>query len=114
MNNIIAAQLFIKRLKSLLANHKERISFYPRNQKTQLFLMQEGMNTDDVFAYLEKLEPSNYFDGPKDDHNGTPGYVMMFLYPYRETRIYIKIKIWEDTDGDSGVIISFHEEGEYD
>lgn len=62
MNNIIAAQLFIKRLKSLLANHKERISFDPRNQKTQLFLMQEGMNTD----------------------------------------------------GDSGVIISFHEEGEYD
>ncbi|MBR5033451.1 MAG: type II toxin-antitoxin system MqsR family toxin [Treponema sp.] len=114
MNNIIAAQLFIKRLKALLDNHKERISFDPRNQKTQLFMMQEGMNTDDVFAYLEKLEPSNYFDGPKEDHNGTPGYVMMFLYPYKKTRIYIKLKIWENIDGDSGVVISFHEEGEYD
>lgn len=61
MNNIIAAQLFIKRLKSLLANHKERIIFDPRNQKTQLFMMQ-----------------------------------------------------WEDKNGDSCVVISFHEEGEYD
>ena len=52
MNNIIAAQLFIKRLKSLLAEHKDRISFDPRNKKTQLFMMQEGINSDDVFAYL--------------------------------------------------------------
>ena len=114
MNNIIAAQLFINRLKVLLENHKERITFDPRNQKTQLFLIQEGMNTDDVFAFLGKLEPSHYYDGPKDDHNGTPGYVMMFLYPYNNTRIYIKLKIWEDKDGDSGVIISFHEDGDYD
>lgn len=114
MNNIIAAQLFIKRLKSLLADHKERISFDPRNQKTQLFMMQEEINSDDVFAYLEKLEPSNYFDGPKPDYNGTAGYVMMFLYPYKQTRIYIKLKIWEDKTGDSCVVISFHEEGEYD
>lgn len=114
MNNIIAAQLFINRLKALLENHKERITFDPRNQKTRLFLIQEGMNTDDIFAFLGKLEPSHYYDGPKDDHNGTPGYVMMFLYPYNNTRIYIKLKIWEDKDGDSGVIISFHEEGDYD
>ncbi len=54
MNNIIAAQLFIKRLKSLLTDHKERISFDPRNKKTQLFMMQEGINSDDVFAYLAR------------------------------------------------------------
>ena len=53
MNNIIAAQLFINRLKALLENHKERITFDPRNQKTQLFLMQEGMNTDDVFISIQ-------------------------------------------------------------
>lgn len=114
MNNIIAAQLFINRLKALLENHKERISFDPRNQKTMQFLIQEGMDIDDVFTYLCKLEPSHYFDGPKEDHNGTPGYVMMFLYPYNNTRIYIKLKIWEDKDGDSSVVISFHEEGNYD
>ena len=68
MNNLIAAQLFILRLKPLLAEHK--VVFDPRNKKTQKFLMEEGMNTDDVFAYLEKLEPSNYYDGPKEDHNG--------------------------------------------
>lgn len=112
MNNLIAAQLFILRLKPLLAEYK--IVFDPRSKKTQRFLMQEGMNTDDVFAYLEKLEPSNYYDGPKEDHNGTPGDVMMFLYPYNNTRIYIKLKIWKDENGDAGVVMSFHEEGEYD
>ena len=112
MNNIIAAQLFINRLKPLLASKK--VVFDPRNSKTQLFLMQEGMNTDDVFAYLERLAPSNYFDGPKEDYNGTSGDVMMFLYPYKKTRIYIKLKIWKNNDEDFGVVMSFHEEGEYD
>jgi len=77
-------------------------------------MMREGLNTDDIFDYLKRLEPSNYFDGPKNDRNGTPGNVMMFLYPYKNTRIYIKLKIWTDANGDSGVVMSFHEEGEYD
>lgn len=112
MNNLIAAQLFIQRLKPLLAEHK--VKFDPRNQKTQLFLLQEEMNIDDVFTILDKLEPSNYYDGPKEDYNGTSGDVMMFLYPYKKTRIYIKLKIWKDTNGDEGVVMSFHEEGYYD
>lgn len=112
MNNPIAAQLFIQRLKPLL--EKNKVVFDPRNQKTQKFLLQEDMSEDDVFEYLKKLEPSNYFDGPKDDRNGEPGAVMMFLYPYKNTRIYIKLKIWTDANGDSGVVMSFHEEGKYD
>lgn len=112
MNNIIAAQLFIHKLKLLLELNK--VVFDPRNQKTKKFLLQEGMNTDDVFDYLKKLEPSNYFDGPKEDRNGKPGDVMMFLYPYKKTKIYIKLKIWTDANGDSGVVMSFHEEGDYD
>ena len=113
MNNLIAASLFITRLKSLLQK-KDRIVFDPRNTKTTDFLLQEDMTVDDVYDYLDKLQPANYFDGPKDDRNGTPGDVMMFLYPYKKTRIYIKLKIWNDANGDSGVVISFHEEGEYD
>lgn len=112
LNNIIAAQIFLSKLKVLLDENK--IVFDPRNQKIQNFLLREDMDIDDVFDYLKKLEPSNYYDGPKDDRNGTPGDVMMFLYPYKNTRIYIKLKIWTDKNGDSGVVISFHEEGEYD
>lgn len=112
MNNIIAAQIFLAKLKVLV--DKNKILFDPRNQKTQNFLLQEEMTIDDVFDYLKKLEPSNYYDGPKNDRNGTPGDVMIFLYPYKKTRIYIKLKIWADENGDSGVVISFHEEGEYD
>ena len=51
MNNIIAAQLFIHKLKPLLEQNK--VVFDPRNQKTKKFLLQEGMNTDDVFDYLK-------------------------------------------------------------
>lgn len=112
MNNIIAVQLFILKLRPLLEQGK--VIFAPRNSKTKLFMLQEGMNTDDVFDYLIKLEPSNYFDGPQEDRNGKPGDVMMFLYPYKKTRIYIKLKIWTDANGDSGVVMSFHEEGDYD
>jgi len=112
LNNLIAAQLFIQRLKPLLA--KNKVVFDPRNQKTLRFLLQEDMTEADVFEYLKKLEPSNYYDGPKDDRNEKPGGVMMFLYPYKKTRIYIKLKIWTDANGDSGVVMSFHEEGEYD
>ena len=112
LNNIIAAQLFIHKLKPLLDQNK--VVFDPRNQKTKKFLLQEGMNTDDVFDYLKRLEPSNYFDGPQEDRNGNPGDVLMFLYPYKKTRIYIKLKIWTDANGDSGVVMSFHEEGDYD
>ena len=101
LNNIIAAQIFLSKLKVLLDENK--IVFDPRNQKTQNFLLREDMDIDDVFDYLKKLEPSNYYDGPKDDRNGTPGDVMMFLYPYKNTRIYIKLKIWTDKNGDSGV-----------
>ena len=112
LNNLIAAQLFIQKLKPLLEQNK--VVFDPRNQKTQRFLLQEDMNVEDVFEYLKKLEPANYFDGPKEDRNGKPGDVMMFLYPYKKTRTYIKLKIWTNANGDSGVVMSFHEEGEYD
>ena len=61
MNNIIAAQLLIYKLKPLLEQNK--VVFDPRNQKT---------------------------------------------------KIYIKLKIWTDANGDSGVVMSFHEEGDYD
>lgn len=112
LNNSIAAQLFITKLRVLL--DKNRVIFDPRNHKTQDFLLREDMTVDDVFEYLKRLEPSHYYDGPNNDRNGSPGDVMMFLYPYNKTRIYIKLKIWTDENGDSGVVISFHEEGEYD
>lgn len=110
--NYIGAQIFLNRLKVLLDENK--VVFDPRNRKTQNFLLQEDMNVDDVFDYLKKLEPSNYYKGPENDRNGTPGNVMIFLYPYKKIKIYIKLKIWTDVNGDSGVVMSFHEEGEYD
>lgn len=112
MNNIIAASLFIKDLQKVIDDN--RLVFDPRNGKTYEFMLSHGLDTDDVVDILRQLKPSNYFDGPKGDKNGTAGDVMMFLYPYQGERVYIKIKIWKDKNGKAGVLISFHEEGNYD
>ena len=113
MNNLIAAELFIQELQEVIKNN--RLVFDPRNGKTNEFMLEEGLTVEDVFLILESLSPKNYYDGPKNDRNGKPGIVMMFLFPYKENRrIYIKLKIWKDRSGKAGVIISFHEEGNYD
>lgn len=39
---------------------------------------------------------------------------MVFFYPYKDMTLYIKLKIWSDSHGDAGVVLSFHKEGEYD
>ena len=28
--------------------------------------------------------------------------------------LYIKLKIWSDSNGDAGIVMSFHEEGDYE
>jgi len=28
--------------------------------------------------------------------------------------LYIKLKIWTDTNGDAGIVMSFHDEGNYE
>ena len=112
MNNLIAASLFIKDLQKVIEDG--RLLFDPRNRKTTDFMLSHDLDTDDVIDILRRLRPSNYLDGPQDDKNGTDGDVMMFLYPYKGERVYIKIKIWKDKSGKAGVLISFHEEGNYD
>ena len=39
---------------------------------------------------------------------------MMFLYPYDECLLYIKLKIWVENGQDQGLVMSFHEEGMHD
>lgn len=39
---------------------------------------------------------------------------MIFIKKYKNIKIYIKLKIWQENQKDSGIIMSFHEEGLYD
>jgi hypothetical protein len=39
---------------------------------------------------------------------------MVFFYPYEGRTLYIKLKIWTDSDGEHAAVLSLHEEGQHD
>ena len=113
MKNSLAASIFIMRLQKLIKNNK--LLFKPRNrQKTIQFLLNEGLTATDVINLLKKLTSEDFYGGPFQDDNGSKGDVMLFLKPYKNIKLYIKLKIWRESNKDAGVIMSFHEEGQYD
>jgi hypothetical protein len=90
------------------------VKFQPRNEpKTRRFMLDEGLNTEDVFATLERLKAEEYYRSPTNDRDGTAGSVMEFTHPYSGKMLYIKLKLWTDSEGDAGSVMSFHEEGMY-
>jgi len=60
------------------------------------------------------LAPEHYYRGPDADDDGSPGNVMVFLYPYKGMALYIKLKIWTYSQGDAGIVMSFHQEGAHE
>ncbi|WP_191015395.1 type II toxin-antitoxin system MqsR family toxin [Treponema zioleckii] len=113
MNDNLSASIFIMRLQKLIAENK--LIFKPRNrQKTMQFLFDEGLSVSDVLGFVKELRPENFYSGPTADDNGSAGDVMVFLQNYKDTKLYIKLKIWTDKNGDAGVVMSFHKEGQYD
>ncbi|MCE5257137.1 MAG: type II toxin-antitoxin system MqsR family toxin [Spirochaetaceae bacterium] len=117
MDRLLAAPLFLLRLKPLLADKK--LVFKPRKwRKTMEFMLEEGLHEEDVYDIVAKLKPEHYHQEPEPDDDGSGGDVMVFFYPYRRQAppqdsilLYIKLKIWADIDGDAGVVMSFHDEG---
>lgn len=112
MYKAFAAEVFLRRLRPLLAEGK--VVFQPRNRrKTWEFMLSEGLREEDVFEILGRLTPEHYQGGPYADDDGSGGNVMLFFYPYREKMtLCVKLKIWSDENGnDTGVVMSFHEEG---
>jgi hypothetical protein len=117
MSDTAGAAEFLSRLKPLLK--AGAVAFDPRNpKKTWDFMLAEGLWEEDVYAIIANLGPGDYRRGPELDDNGSPGDVMIFHYPYARLfppydriLLYIKLKIWADTDGDAGIVMSFHDEG---
>ncbi len=75
--------------------------------------MAERLFEEDVFRIVSCLLPEHYIWGPENDRDGSGGNVMLFFYPYKGMTLYIKLKIWTDANGDTGAVISFHEEGKH-
>jgi hypothetical protein len=120
MGGTLATQLFLLRLKPLLAARK--LAWKPRNRrKTREFMLDEGLSEEDAYEIIADLRPEHYAKGPERDDDGSDGDVMVFYHPYTrqapprdEILLYIKLKIWTDTDGDAGIVMSFHNEGNYE
>jgi hypothetical protein len=113
LGSALAIALFLSRVKELIRVGK--LVFQPRNwRKTLEFMLQEGLTEEDVFGVIARLEARHSYEGPSLDDDGSAGDVMVFLYPYIKTRLYIKLKIWTDAHGNAGVVMSFHEEGMYE
>jgi len=108
MSDSVGIFLFLSQFKRLLKQRK--IVFRARNNKTVMFLLDNDMNANDALALLENLDVQHFQKGPEEDHNGTPGNVMVFLLPWKNTKLYIKLKIWKDQQNDdTGCVISFHD-----
>lgn len=120
MGGSLAPHVFLYRLKPLVTERK--LTWDPRNQrKTKEFMIEEGLNEEDAYEIIERLGPEHYEWGPRPDDNGSQGEVWLFFYPYTRQRpcadkilLYIKLKIWTDTNGDAGIVMSFHDEGNYE
>ena len=120
MSGSLATQLFLRRLKPLL--EAQKIEWKPRNRrKTWEFMLEEGLSEDDAYGIIAGLQPAHYAKGPEPDDDGSSGDVMVFHYPYvrlappgHTILLYIKLKIWTDAQGDVGIVMSFHDEGNYD
>ena len=120
MGGSIATQLFLLRLKPLLAARK--LAWKPRNRReTMEFMLNEGLSEEDAYAIIAELKPEHLAKGPESDEDGSPGDVMVFYHPYTRQApsgdkilLYIKLKIWTDTNGDAGIVMSFHDEGNYE
>lgn len=113
MDGSLGVQLFLSRLKPLLEARK--LDFQPRKwRKTYNFMLSEGLTTEDAYEIIAKLKSEHHHRGPENDYDGTPGAVCIFLYPYKTIRLYIKIKIVFGVSGDSGAVMSFHDEGNYE
>jgi hypothetical protein len=113
LSKSIGAQVFLARFLPLI--EAGTVAFQPRNApKTMRFLLNEDLDTDDVFAVLRELKAEELVSGPEGDCDGTPGSVMVFHHQWGGKLLYIKLKIWSDQGGDCGLVMSFHEEGTYE
>ncbi len=120
MSGTLATQLFLMRLRPLLAAGK--VAWKPRNRrKTWEFMQDEELRVEDALEIISNLKAEERAKGPEPDDDGSPGDVMVFFHSYTrkaarggEILLYIKLKIWTDTNGDAGIVMSFHDEGNYE
>lgn len=111
MSNDLAAELFLSSIKKLIREKKVVIA---KREKNRNFMLEYGLNSEDLFEIINGLTAKNRHSPVEKDNDGSDGNVMVFFALYQDFEIYIKLKIIYSADKKSGVVISFHKEGEYE
>ena len=99
-------QINLEKIKEAVKNNRAVFIERQENRKT---LYDYSLTTLDVCRVILELTVNDYHKGPEDDHDGSDGYVWVFLHSISGNRIYIKVKLFL-VEGESHVkILSFHE-----
>lgn len=87
---------------------KGNFRFAGERYKNKKFLLDNGLNINNVKETIMQLGPNELYKGPEEDRDGSEGYVLIFKTDYlMDEFIYIKLK-YEPPD--NVVCISFHED----
>lgn len=88
---------------------KENRVMFIETSKNRKTLFDYNFSTNDIYRSILGLTDGDYYKGPEDDHDGTEGYIWVFLHPVLGCRMYIKLKLFSINEEDYVKILSFHE-----
>ncbi len=108
MCNTLASTMFLRLFKDLL--EQGQVVMDARNDKTRNFMLKHSLAFEDLWEILSDLQPKEILRGPTPDRNRTPGDVMEFIHPWMNLTLYVKIKVVSMKDGNSGAVLSVHED----
>jgi hypothetical protein len=78
--------------------------------KNRTFMLEYGLLINDIKGIILNLEVDDYYKGPEKDDAGFEGEIWIFTPIFQNTKLYIKIRIDNNT---LVICISIHEFGIY-
>lgn len=79
-------------------------------EKNRNFMLNYGLLIDDIKGIILNLEIDDYYKGPEADEAGYDGEIWIFTPRFRDTKLYIKIRL---ENNKLVICISIHEYGIY-
>ncbi len=98
-------------IKKLVTKDKNGDKFILVNRdKNRNFMLEYGLLTNDIKDIILNLEVDDYYRGPEEDDAGFEGEIWIFTPTFQNIRLYIKIRLANNT---LVICISIHEYGNF-
>ena len=98
-------------IKKLVTKDKNGDTFIIINrEKNRDFILKYGLLIEDIKNIILDLEIDDYYKGPEKDEAGFEGEIWIFTPNFQKTKLYIKIRLENNT---LVICISIHEYGVY-